>query len=135
MKPLWHTMSPRHRGVWPWSTTGSPACAAARGCWRSWRGPSPARDLFTLFHLPGSVSPALEALPRTTSFLQRFPFLEHAYRYYLPLFPRAIRSLDLSGYSLVISSSHCVAKGVQGGPRCDASLLLPHPHALCLGSL
>ncbi len=76
-------------------------------------GTFPGADLFTLFHLPGSVSPALEALPRTTSFLQSFPFLEHAYRYYLPLFPRAIRSLDLSGYSLVISSSHCVAKGVQ----------------------
>jgi len=76
----------------------------------------PDATLFTLFHLPGSVSRTLEALPRTTSFLQRFPFLERAYRYYLPLFPRAIESLDLSGYSLVISSSHCVAKGVRVDP-------------------
>lgn len=76
----------------------------------------PDATLFTLFHLPGSVSSTLEALPRTTSFLQRFPFLERAYRYYLPLFPRAIESLDLSGYTLVISSSHCVAKGVRVDP-------------------
>ena len=76
----------------------------------------PGAALFTLFHLPGSVSPALEAMPCTTSFLQRFPFLGRAYRYYLPLFPRAIQSLDLSGYSLVISSSHCVAKGVEVDP-------------------
>jgi glycosyltransferase involved in cell wall biosynthesis len=73
----------------------------------------PGAHLFTLFHLPGSVSPDLEALPVHTSFLQRFPFLARGYRYYLPLFPRAAESLDLSGYRLVISSSHCVAKGVQ----------------------
>ncbi len=29
------------------------------------------------------------------------------------MFPAAIRSLDLSGFDLVISSSHCVAKGVR----------------------
>jgi glycosyltransferase involved in cell wall biosynthesis len=72
----------------------------------------PGAHLFTLFRVPGSVSPALEALPTTTSFLQHLPLLERGYRYYLPLFPRAIRSLDLRGYSLVVSSSHCVAKGV-----------------------
>jgi len=79
-------------------------------------GTFPGAVLFTLFHLPGSVSPTLEALPRTTSFLQRLPFLKATYRYYLPLFPHAIQSLDLSGYSLVISSSHCVAKGVRVDP-------------------
>jgi len=73
----------------------------------------PEAHLFTLFHLRGSASPRLEALPETTSFLQRFPFLRRAYRYYLPLFPRAAESLDLTGYDLVISSSHCVAKGVR----------------------
>jgi glycosyltransferase involved in cell wall biosynthesis len=33
------------------------------------------------------------------------------YRHYLPLFPAAIESLDLSGYDLVVSTSHAVAKG------------------------
>ncbi|MCX5908208.1 MAG: hypothetical protein NTY64_13765, partial [Deltaproteobacteria bacterium] len=37
---------------------------------------------------------------------------------YLPLFPMAIERLDLSDYDLIISSSHCVAKGIV--PRSDA---------------
>jgi len=38
------------------------------------------------------------------------------YQQYLPLMPLAIEQLDLSGYDLVISSSHAVAKGVLTGP-------------------
>jgi glycosyltransferase involved in cell wall biosynthesis len=42
--------------------------------------------------------------------------VERRYRYYLPLFPRAVSTLDLRGYDLVVSSSHCVAKGVRVPP-------------------
>src|SRR5207249_2649742 len=35
------------------------------------------------------------------------------YRWFLPLFPRAIESLDLSGYDAVVSVSHAVAKGAR----------------------
>jgi len=38
------------------------------------------------------------------------------YRRYLPLFPLAIESLDLSDYDLVISTSHSVAKGCKPAP-------------------
>ncbi|MDN5284311.1 MAG: pimB 2 [Mucilaginibacter sp.] len=48
----------------------------------------------------------------TTSFIQRLPFAKKKYRTYLPLFPLAIEQFDLSGYDLIISSSHAVAKGV-----------------------
>lgn len=51
-----------------------------------------------------------------TSFIQRMPFARKRYRAYLPLMPIAIEQLDLSGYDLVISSSHAVAKGVLTGP-------------------
>jgi glycosyltransferase involved in cell wall biosynthesis len=34
------------------------------------------------------------------------------YRRLLPFFPRAVRGWDLSGYDVIISSSHAVAKGV-----------------------
>ena len=51
-----------------------------------------------------------------TTFIQRLPFAKKKYRYYLPLMPLAIEQLDLSDYSLVISSSHAVAKGVITGP-------------------
>jgi glycosyltransferase involved in cell wall biosynthesis len=38
------------------------------------------------------------------------------YRHYLPLFPAAVRGLDLSGHDLVISMSHCAAKAVRRPP-------------------
>jgi glycosyltransferase involved in cell wall biosynthesis len=48
-----------------------------------------------------------------TSFIQKLPFAKKHFRNYLPLFPRAIESFDLSDYDLVISSSWAVAKGVK----------------------
>jgi glycosyltransferase involved in cell wall biosynthesis len=53
--------------------------------------------------------------PRTT-FVQRLPFARRAHRGYLPVMPFAVEQLDLTGYDLVISSSHAVAKGVIVGP-------------------
>ncbi len=52
----------------------------------------------------------------TTSFIQKLPFAKTKYRNYLPLMPLAIEQFDLSGFDLVISSSHAVAKGVLTGP-------------------
>jgi hypothetical protein len=73
----------------------------------------PQAPIYTLLHVKGSVAPELEARPIHTSFVQRLPRARTRYRQYLPLFPAAAASLDLSGYDLVISSSHCVAKGVR----------------------
>ena len=47
-----------------------------------------------------------------TSFIQKMPFGTKKHRAYLPLFPFAIEQFDLRGYDVVISSSHCVAKGI-----------------------
>jgi len=76
----------------------------------------PGAPLYTLLHVQGSVSPELEARDIRTSFLQRLPGARRHYRHYLPVFPLAARSLDLRGFDLVISSSHCAAKGVRVGP-------------------
>lgn len=46
-----------------------------------------------------------------TSFIQRLPFAERAYRYYLPFAPFAIEQFDLSDHDVVVSSSYAVAKG------------------------
>jgi glycosyltransferase involved in cell wall biosynthesis len=73
----------------------------------------PAAPLFTLLHVPGSVSPFIEARPIITSFVQRLPDARRRYRQYLPLFPAAVRGFDLRGYDLVVSLNHCVAKGVR----------------------
>jgi glycosyltransferase involved in cell wall biosynthesis len=71
----------------------------------------PGADIFTLVHVPKSCGPIIESRRITTSFLQRLPGAERRYRHFLPLFPLAIESLDLTGYDLVISTSHAVAKG------------------------
>lgn len=72
----------------------------------------PEADLFTLLHIPGSVSHIIEDRKIHTSFLQSLPFIEKKYRHFLPLMPWVIERFDLTGYDLVLSSSHCVAKGV-----------------------
>ncbi len=77
----------------------------------------PDADLYTLLHVPGSVSPAIERRRIVTSFVQRLPDAARRYRQYLPLFPAAVAGFDLSRYDLVLSSSHCVAKGARPGPR------------------
>ena len=73
----------------------------------------PDADLYTLLHVPGSVSPTIERRRIVTSFIQRLPQAQRRYRHYLPLFPAAVRAFDLRGYDLVLSSSHAVAKGVR----------------------
>lgn len=78
----------------------------------------PDAPIFTLIHLPGSVSTALESHPIYTSFLQSWPLVARRYRGFLPLFPSAIEDFDLRDFDLVLSTSHCVAKGAL--PRPDA---------------
>jgi glycosyltransferase involved in cell wall biosynthesis len=75
----------------------------------------PEADIFTLVHVPGSCGEIIERHRIRTSFLDRLP--KRTYRHYLPLFPAAIESFDLSPYDLVISTSHAVAKGARPGPR------------------
>jgi glycosyltransferase involved in cell wall biosynthesis len=76
----------------------------------------PAADLYTLLHVPGSVSSLIERRRIVTSFIQGLPGARDRYRSYLPLFPAAVHRFDLSGYDLVLSSSHAVAKGVRVPP-------------------
>ena len=76
----------------------------------------PGAPIYTLIHLPGKVGGPLEDHPIHTSFLQRIPGIGRHYRTFLPLFPSAIEDFDLGAYDLVISTSHCVAKGIIPGP-------------------
>jgi glycosyltransferase involved in cell wall biosynthesis len=72
----------------------------------------PEAEIHTLFHWRGSVSPTIERHRIHTSFLQHMPLARTQYRRYLPLFPFAVEQFDLDDRDLVISSSHCAAKGV-----------------------
>lgn len=75
----------------------------------------PEAPIYTLVHVSGSVSEKIESHPIFTSWIQHAPMVRHFYRNYLPFFPSAIESFDLSSYDLIVSSSHCVAKGVIPG--------------------
>ena len=75
----------------------------------------PEADLYPLFHFPGTVSPSIENRTIQTSFVQSLPGLRRSYQHFLPFFPQAISRFDLSRYDLVLSSSHCVAKGAGCG--------------------
>jgi len=76
----------------------------------------PDAPLFTLVHVPGSVSPLIESRRIVTSFVQALPASGRHYRRYLPLFPTAVEWLNLEGFDLIISSSHCAVKSVLRPP-------------------
>lgn len=77
----------------------------------------PDADLFAVVDfLSDSQRHFLKNKPVTTTFIQKLPLAHKKYRSYLPLMPLAIEQLDVSGYDLILSSSHAVAKGVLTGP-------------------
>jgi len=72
----------------------------------------PDASIYTLVHRRGSVMADLERHPIHTSWLQVLSFGGRRWRYLLPLMPAAVENFDFPDVDLVISSSHCVAKGV-----------------------
>jgi len=45
------------------------------------------------------------------SFIHKMPLAKRYYQWYLPLFPIAVEHMNLGKYDVILSSSHCVAKG------------------------
>ncbi|MGC8814331.1 MULTISPECIES: glycosyltransferase family 4 protein [Dictyoglomus] len=72
----------------------------------------PDADVYTLVYLKDTLRKLGINNKVYSSFISGLPFAKTKYSYYLPLMPLAIEQFDLSKYDLVISSSHCVAKGV-----------------------
>ena len=76
----------------------------------------PDADIFTLVHVPGSVSERIESRPIHVSALDALPLSARFYRHALPMLPALVQRFDLRRYELVVSSSHCVAKGAIAPP-------------------
>ncbi len=76
----------------------------------------PDADLYTLLYVKGALTEPIERMNIIPSLFQSLPLAEKLYRHYLPVMPWFIERFDLSGYDLVLSSSHCVAKGVRVEP-------------------
>lgn len=73
----------------------------------------PEADLFSIIeYMPEHLKKHIRHKKVTTSFIQKLPFSKKHYRNYLALMPLAVEQLNVSGYDLVLTSSHAVAKGV-----------------------
>jgi len=68
--------------------------------------------IFTLVYDPDALGESIiHEHPIHTSFIDRLPFRSR-FRMYLPLMPMAIERLDVGDVDVIISSNHCVAKGI-----------------------
>ena len=77
----------------------------------------PQADVFAVVDfVPEASRGFLQGKQPITTFIQKLPGAKRFARHYLPLMPLAVEQLDLSGYDLILSSSHAVAKGVIVGP-------------------
>ncbi|MDO9543398.1 MAG: glycosyltransferase [Kiritimatiellia bacterium] len=73
----------------------------------------PQAPIYTLFYNPDAVSDIINRHPVKTSWLQNIPGILKYYRIFLPFFPSAMENLRVGEPAdLVISTSHCVAKGL-----------------------
>lgn len=77
----------------------------------------PEAEVFTLVHNPDRLAGTPLAGARIHStWLDRLPGVHRDHYRYFPLFPLALRSLDLSGFDLVISSHYAVAHWLRARP-------------------
>ena len=72
----------------------------------------PDAPIFCTVYNPKSVPDTFQKMDIRTSFLQRWPFVKKHFRAFMPVYPFAVESLDLSGYDVVLSSSSAFAKAV-----------------------
>ena len=104
-----HDRKPRIAFVHEWLTT----YAGSEKVLEAMLAEFPEAELFCLidFLKPEDRRRLQGRRPKTT-FLQKIPFARRFYPYLLCLMPIAVEQHDLSGYDIVISNSHAVAKGV-----------------------
>jgi len=76
----------------------------------------PEADVFTAVYDERGTEGRFAHRPIRTSFLQWLRPTARSFRALLPLYPRAMEALDLSGYDLVVSSSSAWSHGVRVAP-------------------
>lgn len=72
----------------------------------------PNAPLYCLVHKRGAVSATIEQRAIHVSALRHVPNIDRYYRYFLPVFPWAIKTMGRPDADLLISTSHCAAKGL-----------------------
>ena len=69
--------------------------------------------IYTSIYTPNTMPASFKEMDIRTSFMQKLPFLGRYFKHYLLLYPRAMESLNLSGYDVILSSSSAFAKGAK----------------------
>lgn len=77
----------------------------------------PEAPVYTSMYWRDKMSPAIREMDIRTSFMQKLPLVTQRHQPYLPLYPLAFESFDLSEYDLVLSNSSAFCKGVVTQPR------------------
>lgn len=72
----------------------------------------PQADIFTHVAIPEKLSEKLTKHRIIQTSIARLPMARKLYQSYLPLMPRALEAIDLTGYDLVLSTEAGPAKGV-----------------------
>ncbi|HYP19173.1 MAG TPA: glycosyltransferase [Chloroflexia bacterium] len=74
-------------------------------------GVYPSAPVYVSIYAPELMPAHYRGWDVRTSFMQRLPGVARRHQLYLPLYPFAVESHDLSGYDVVLSSSSAFAKG------------------------
>ncbi len=77
----------------------------------------PGAPIYTSIYAPSRLDKAFRSLDIRASFMQRLPFVTRRHQQYLPFYPFAMESFDLSEYDVVVSGSSAFAKGVVTRPE------------------
>ncbi|MHB9155616.1 MAG: glycosyltransferase [Endomicrobiales bacterium] len=85
----------------------------AEKCVESFHELFPDAPVFTSIYIPENMPEVFKSMDIRVSFMQRFPFLELHFKKFVLFYPKAIESLDLSGYDVILSSSSAFAKGIK----------------------
>lgn len=73
----------------------------------------PEAPIYTSFYLNEAMPEIFMRMDIRTSFMQNLPGIKKHFKKYLPLYPYAMESFDLSAYDVILSSSSAWAKGIK----------------------
>ena len=77
----------------------------------------PDAPIYTSIYLKDSMPAIFKSMDIRVSFMQKFPLLKKHFKKYLLFYPKAIESLNLKEFDLIISSSSAFAKGAVPAKR------------------
>lgn len=72
----------------------------------------PRAPIYTLHMDPARISADILNHSIHPSFINQLPYKDRLYRWYLPLYPAAVKQFHFRDFDLVLSTSHCAAKNV-----------------------